>query len=490
MPLILWVVYWCYTVVHFEKYLRKIPGKIGLPLFGVALEVRSPTKLLEYVLQYHRIYKSSYKMFVGSQPYLMITEPEDMKFFLSTSPLLKKSEVYDMAKRWLGNSLLISSGDKWRKQKTMVTPAFHLNILKTFIDVFNSQADVFVEKLLEESHKGNVDIYPLAERLTLDIICETIMGTSVNAQNDNDCKYLKCVQTLMDIYLDRAISPILTNNLLYFFTNTYRKEMYATKVVHDYTNSVIAQRRKLLNNTNEDSKDSQNIKRKKARKALLDLLLEYSANDPSFTEKDLQGEVDTFVVGGYDSTATAVTFILYCLARHPVVQRKVYEELTAIFADDPQRKPTSADLQAMKFLEMVVKETLRLYTPIPLIGRKLENDVDWNGVTLPKGLMILICLQCVHKSIDYWGENFETFDPERFNIENNKNRHPYAYVPFSAGIRNCIGLKYAMVELKCIIATTLRRVEVFPANPDKDVILKSAIMLKPINGVYIRLKSR
>ncbi|KAK9707998.1 Cytochrome P450 [Popillia japonica] len=134
----------------------------------------------------------------------------------------------------------------------------------------------------------------------------------------------------------------------------------------------------------------------------------------------------------------------------------------------------------MKYLGMVIKETLTLYTPIPLIGRKLENDVDWNGVALPKGLMILICFQCVHQSIDYWGEEFETFDPEHFNIENNKNRHAYAYVPFSAGTRNC--LKYAMVELKSIIATSLRRLEVFPVHPDKDVILKCPIMLKPING--------
>ncbi|KAK9708003.1 Cytochrome P450 [Popillia japonica] len=94
----------------------------------------------------------------------------------------------------------------------METFVFYLNIL---LDVFNIQADVFVENLLEESHKGNVDIYPLAERLTLDIICVTIMGTSVNAQNDNDCKYQKCVQTLVEICLDRAISPILANNLYY-----------------------------------------------------------------------------------------------------------------------------------------------------------------------------------------------------------------------------------------------------------------------------------
>ncbi|KAI4465938.1 cytochrome p450 family 4 [Holotrichia oblita] len=696
-------------------------------------------------------------MYIGAQPYLLLTEPKDLEFVMNSMTILSKSDSYDFIQRWLGFGLLTGGGNRWRKHRKIITPAFHFQILEEFIDVFNSQADVLVNKLKEESKKGTIDIYPFIARCTLDIICETAMGTSVNAQANYDSEYVKCVNILLEIVMLRAFSPILSNNVVYPFTSTYRRENYALKVVHDYTksviasrkkeflsdanrnvestdslgrkrkrafldllleystkdpsfteehireevdtfmfeghdttatsitfalqaiarhpevqkkiyeelqtifaddpkrkathrdlqamkylemaikeslriyttvpmigrrleedvqwngmtlpkglminmflygvqnsdvsnkdpevfdperfnaenskgrhpyayvpfsagarncigqkfamlemkstmssvlrnfellppvpdhkmilkndavlksdngvfirntyrrekravkiahdytNSVIAQRRKLLNNVNRENEESKNITGKKARKPLLDLLLEYSMTDSSFTEKDLQREVDTFVVGGYDSTATAVTFILYCLARNPEIQQKVYEELKAIFADDPQRKPTSADLQAMRYLEMVIKEALRLYTPIPLIGRRLENDVDWNGVKLPKGLMMLICLQCVHKSVEHWGENSDKFDPEHFNVENSKDRHPYAYVPFSTGIRNCIGQKYAMLELKCIMATTLRRIEVFKAHPDNEVILKCAIMLKPINGVYIRLKSR
>ncbi|KAK9720578.1 Cytochrome P450 [Popillia japonica] len=218
-------------------------------------------------------------------------------------------------------------------------------------------------------------------------------------------------------------------------------------------------------------------------------MLEYSTKDPSFTEEHIREEVDTFMFEGHDTTATSITFALQAIARHPEVQRKIYEELQTIFADDPKRKATHRDLQAMKYLEMAIKESLRIYTTVPMIGRTLEEDIQWNGMTLPKGLMINLFLYCVQNS-DVSNKDPEVFDPERFNAENSKDRHPYAYVPFSAGARNCIGQKFAMLEMKSTISNVLRNFELLPPVPDHKMILKNDAVLKSDNGVFIGLRSR
>ncbi|KAK9720583.1 Cytochrome P450 [Popillia japonica] len=243
-PLICWVIYWYNKVHYFEKYLHKIPGPKRLPLVGNALDLASSTRLLPVLMEYYKKYRTNFKMYIGAQPYLLLTEPKDLELVMSSTTILAKSDLYDLIHRWLGFGLLTSRGNRWRKHRKIITPAFHFQILEEFINVFNSQSDVLVDKLKEESKKGTIDIYPFIARCTLDIICETAMGTSVNAQADYNSEYVKCVNILLEIFMLRSFSPILSNNYLYPFTSTYRRENYALKVVHDYTRSVIASRKK------------------------------------------------------------------------------------------------------------------------------------------------------------------------------------------------------------------------------------------------------
>lgn len=206
-------------------------------------------------------------------------------------------------------------GKKWRKHRKVITPAFHFQILEEFIDVFNSQSEIMLSKLDKESTKGSFDIYPFVALCTLDIICgktsetclriwkrcygililETAMGTSVNAQNNSDSEYVKCVNTLAEITIKRTFSPILRNDSLYVFSGTYREEMRALKVVHGYTRSVIATRKKEFFNNEELRQETTDSFGRKKKKAFLDVLLDYSVKDPEFSEEDIRQEVDTFM---------------------------------------------------------------------------------------------------------------------------------------------------------------------------------------------------
>nr|QIK02100.1 cytochromes P450 family 4 [Holotrichia parallela] len=488
-PLIVWFAYWYYTVQYYERYLKNIPGPRGLPLIGNSLDIASTTTILPTLISYYNKYKRSFKVYIGSQPYYFATDVKDLEFILSSTTILTKSAIYKFISKWLGIGLLTSTGNRWRKHRKIITPAFHFQILEDFIEVFNSQSEILVSKLKEESKPASVDLYPLIARCTLDIICETAMGTTVNAQNDLDSEYVKCVKMLLQVITERTFSPLLANDMLYIFSDTYRREKYALKIVHDYTRSVIKRRKAEFFGDSKNYESSVDSLGRKKKRAFLDLLLEYSTRDPSFTEEDIRQEVDTFMFEGHDTTATSITFALYALAIYPDIQEKVFAEIENIFSDDPKRNANYRDLQEMKYLEMVIKESLRVYPTVAQIGRALEEDVDWNGVLLPKGLMIYIFLYGVHQSSE-WYENPEKFDPERFNAENSKNRNPFTYIPFSAGVRNCIGQKFAMLEMKSAISHILRNFELLPASPEHKILFEYDGILKSTSGVRIQLKKR
>ncbi|KAI4465971.1 cytochrome p450 family 4 [Holotrichia oblita] len=440
-------------------------------------------------------------------------------------------------------------GDKWRKHRKIITPAFHFQILEEFVDVFNSAGDILVKKLEEQCEKGSVDVYPFVTRCALDIICETAMGTSVNAQDDVNSEYVKCVDILLGILIDRAFSPFLQNEFLYRFSNTYRIEQQALKVVHGYSRSVINKRMtEFLKNQKEEEScvDIMGIKKKKA---FLDLLLEYSSKDPSFTFDDICQEVDTFMFEGHDTTATSISFALFSLAQNPDIQRKVYTELQSIFASNPKRSATYQDLQEMHYLEIVIKESLRIYTTIPFFGRTIEEDTVTPHVVIPKGTMCNLFTYATHHSelsykdpekfdadrftvestqrkspftfvpfsagfrncidgllipkgsvvnVSAYGVHRdpviypdpEKFNPERFNPDLLQTNSPFAYVPFSAGPRNCIGQKFAMLQMESILSNIIRSFEVRSVIPDHKIILKSEAVLKADNGILIRLIKR
>ncbi|KRT83476.1 cytochrome P450, partial [Oryctes borbonicus] len=228
-------------------------------------------------------------------PYLIIADPKDMNFVMNHPSCLRKSNFYDFMRNWLGNGLLTSDGDRWWKHRKIITPAFHFQILDEFIDVFNSQSEILVSILKEKNKNANIDVYPYIGRCTLDIICETAMGTTVNAQRDIGSEYVRCLHLLLDIFFIRFFSPILSNNFLYKFSRTYRNEKNALKVVHGYTKSVIQRRKQELFRSIRNNEEIGGSLGRKKRRAFLDLLLEYSMTDSQFTEEHIREEVDTFM---------------------------------------------------------------------------------------------------------------------------------------------------------------------------------------------------
>lgn len=228
----------------------------------------------------------------------------------------------------------------------------------------------------------------------------------------------------------------------------------------------------------------------KRRLAFLDLMIETARTGANLNDEEIKEEVDTIMFEGHDTTAAGSSFVLCLLGIHQNIQEKVYAELTSIFGDT-DREATFADTMEMKYLERVILESLRMYPPVPIIARKITQDVRLvsEDYTIPAGCTVVVATLKVHRRPDIYPDP-DTFNPDNFLPENTQNRHYYSFIPFSAGPRSCVGRKYAMLKLKVLISTILRNYRITSKLTEADFKLQADIILKRTDGFRIEIEPR
>lgn len=482
---------WYYKFIKINRYLKDVPGPKPLPLLGSALLFPSTDAVLPVLSRMSKKHGPIMKMMIGFDSFVFICDYKILEFLLSSNKVIKKSKPYTYMHNWLGQGLLTSTGEKWRKRRKVITPAFHFKILEQFVDVFDSASNILVQQLQKEIEKGSTDIYPYITLCALDIICETAMGTLVDAQRNQESEYVRSVKQMCRIVIERGFSAFQQNDFFYKFTENYKTEKQALNILHSYTNSVIQRRRQELLLEAAKAKDtSEDDVGQKRKMAFLDLLLQSNIDGKPLSDEDIREEVDTFMFEGHDTTTSAISFCLFNLAQYPQIQERVLKEQRDIFGADRDQMATYNNLQEMRYLEMVIKETLRMYPSVPFYARQLTEDVQINDkLTIPKGTNVNILAFVIQRNPEFF-ENPEVFDPERFNAENVLTKQIYSYLPFSAGPRNCIGQKFAMLEMKSSVSKVLRNFELQPVIPEHKLQLLAEAILKSSNGMIVKLVKR
>lgn len=182
---------------------------------------------------------------------------------------------------------------------------------------------------------------------------------------------------------------------------------------------------------------------------------------------------------GHDTTAMGITWTLYLLGLHQDIQERVFQELCDIFNDDINRNIKIEDIKHMKYLENVIKESIRLYPSVPFILRRNTEELKIGDNIIPRNSSLVVYIYGIHHNPEVF-ENPEVFDPDRFLQENCENRHPFAYVPFSAGPRNCIGQRFAMMVMKTVCANVLRNFKLRSVHHRDKILVSGDIILRPI----------
>ncbi|XP_014225028.1 cytochrome P450 4c3 [Trichogramma pretiosum] len=476
--------WWC-KKRRFLKYLGKIPGPLSMPLVGNLIQLSSDHAELFTRLMGMRLMWGSReginKAWVGQMPYVFLSKASTVELILGTTRHIDKSSDYQYLRPWLGTGLLTSSGPKWHSRRKILTPTFHFNILDDFVQVFGEQTEILVKKLVSRIDEPPFNVFPLITLCTLDIICETAMGRRISAQNRSNSEYVKAILEMGYIIQTRQTSYLHSINVFFRMSSLYKKQKKCLEILHNFSKKVIAERRaEIMGNRTEIKK----------RLAFLDLLIIASENGSTLSDNDIREEVDTFMFEGHDTTSSSVCWTLFLLGCHLDIQEKVVNELNTIFSEgDQHRRPTMQDLKNMRYLEMCIKESLRLYPSVPLLGRRVGEDIQIGKYLVPKGSTATIIIPALHRDPEVFS-NPESFDPERFSPMNCAKRHPYAYIPFSAGPRNCIGQKFAMLEEKAIISAVLRTYVVEAAERREDLSITTELVTRAENGLHIRIKRR
>uniref|UniRef100_A0A336MPH9 CSON004759 protein n=1 Tax=Culicoides sonorensis TaxID=179676 RepID=A0A336MPH9_CULSO len=411
---------------------KALNGPRGLPVIGVGLEfVRSGSEeTFKKIIDYTQKWDYRIRAYAAWHRFVLVAVPEDIEMIMTDQRFLEKSEDYNAMRDWLQDGLLtVSKKSKWQKRRKILTPAFHFSILEEFVQVMNQQASVLTNILKKHADGDGFDIAHYISLYTMDVICETSMGTKINAQTDVNSEYVKAVVELSSILHWRQHHFLARDNWFWKWTNNKKRHDYLVQKIHSHTDNIIEARRieKQKNTLNGvPVADDLGIKK---RTALLDILLDSTIDGAKLSNEDIREETDNFMFAGHDTTTSAINFLLYNLAKNPEIQQKVYEEIVEVLGSDPSKTFSVNDLSNFKYFELVLKESLRLYSPVPIIGRYLREDVE-------------------------------------------------------------IRQRFAQLEIKAVTSRILQNFKLELADPNFEPILSAELVLKPVNGIWLKLKPR
>ncbi|XP_058451286.1 cytochrome P450 4d2-like [Malaya genurostris] len=464
---------------------QHLPGPKEWPLLGCSLEFvnLNSVDIFNLLRRFAREYGKAYKICFAYDYSLVFAKPEIAEKIVNTQSYASKSEDYDKVSEWIGDGLLVSKGEKWFSRRKVLTPGFHFKILDSFVRVFSEQSDVLCRKLA--TYNGSeVDVFPILKLFTLDVLCETALGYKCHAQTENSF-YPAAVEKIMSILYRRMFDLFA----IYFFrfTREYRLFKRLVHQTQQFTLRIIDERRRLLNEKSTTEQSENEIGRRKM--ALLDILIQATIDGKPLSDEDIREEVDTFTFAGHDTTASALTFLLYNIAKYSDVQEKLFDEIVCVVGRDNCELSLHL-LNDLHYMDLVIKESLRLYPPVPLIARLATENTQIEELDIPKGTCVCVNIFEMHRDPEYFDEP-DDFKPDRFeSIRDMGKSNPFTYIPFSAGSRNCIGQKFAQYEIKAAITKVLQNFRLELNSTNFELILKAEIVLKPAGKLPIRFVKR
>lgn len=391
--------------------------------------------------------------------------PDDIEYVLSTNAknfIKSRSVRSPFFQRLVGNGLLTSEGEFWRRQRRLAQPAFHRQRISGYGEVMVEYA----ERLISSWSAGETrDIHQDMMRLTLEIVVRTLFNSDVSG---DAAKVERALAQIAKPFSSQATLKWIIDNRLP--TKTHRHFNQCAKEIDEIVYRIIAERRA----SGSDQGD------------LLSMLLAAHDEDGSqMTNRQLRDEVMTLFLAGHETTALTLSWAWYLLAQNPAAEQKFHAELDDVLGG---RLPTAADLSRLKYTEMIAKESMRLYPPAYALGRESIEECEVGGFRMPAKTQVFMFQWAVQRDPRFFDQP-SSFYPERWTEEFANGLPKYAYFPFGGGPRACIGNYFAMMEVVLLLATIGQRFR-FSLLPEHPVSLLPAMSLRPRDGIRVIVKSR
>ncbi len=451
---------------------RTAPGPKGSPLLGSALDLKND--MLGTVHRAMLEYGDVVRFTVGpggkfQEEAFGVFHPDHIQQVLTskTAGYVKDDGVYSELRHLLGDGLLTSEGDEWKRQKRMIQPIFTHRRVASYVPMMAAETREAVERWGGYADSGTtVDLNDEMARLTLSVVGTALFGADVESAVP---VIRETVPFLSERAIQRAIFPLTLPET--WPTPANRRALRYQQALYNVVDDLIAARRAQP----AEGED------------LLGLLLQ--ATDPEngrgLDDKEVRDQVLIFLLAGHETTATSLTFTLHLLGQNPEIQSYLHTEVDRVLQG--RTEPTLEDVMALRYTTMVIKEAMRLYPAAYGIPRFCTNGDTIGGYDIPAGKSVFCSTWATHRHPGFW-EDPEKFDPERFTPDREKARPRYAYFPFGGGPRACIGQYFSMLEAAVVTALLMQNFKV--TTPQGPVKLFTGITLRPQGAVPASVERR
>jgi cytochrome P450 len=415
-----------------------------------------------------------YTRLLGKRIYFVNDAEFVKRILLDNLANYPKSATYrNNLRPFLGEGMLISEGDFWKRQRRLAQPAFHLRRLKALAAAMAQCAGRMAQGW---RHGETVDVMPAMNAVTMDIVARTLFGADVSG----DIGAVGAAMTVLGEETGR-IGPSAFFEMPEFLTRPRgRRFAEAVATLDGIVNRIVVQRRAEMDQGAA------------ARDDLLSMLLEARDEETGqgMTDRQLRDELVTLFLAGHETTAISLTWTFHLLAQNPAAEAKLHAEVDEVLRE--KDVPAFDDLERLPYARMIAEESMRLYPPAYVFSRRAAGDDRLGEFHMPAGAHIVISPYALHRRADYW-EAPEAFIPERFAAGSSGKdaveRPKHAYIPFGGGPRICIGNSFAMMEHAIVLATAARRWRL-ESIPGHEVRTEPRITLRPRGGLPMRVMLR
>uniref|UniRef100_A0A2A4J337 Cytochrome P450 n=1 Tax=Heliothis virescens TaxID=7102 RepID=A0A2A4J337_HELVI len=418
----------------------------------------------------------------GTHSMFILTDPDDC--ITVANNCLEKPYIYNFGHIVYKRGLITADVKLWKPHRKLLNPSFNQQVLQSFVGEYCSQAKFLVSSLASKVGKGPFDIQPYLVESVLKTAYRTTFGPKA-AENSETLKiYSDATEELLMLLLERLQKFWLHFSYIYKLSRNCEVTNKLAKILRSITESVISNRKLELKAA--DQLDKLQESGTESFVPLLDRMLDLADNQNVFSDEEIREHLDTVIGAAYDTTATVLTFILILVGSHRDIQDKMFLELQKVLEGE-ERDINRHDLPKLVYMEAVIKETLRLYAPVPRIARTSNIDVNLKNYTLPANSTYVISVYGLHRH-PMWGPDRHQFIPERWLDPARLPENPNLFAGFSLGRRNCIGRLYGMMAIKTTLSYILRQYCVY-SNIEK-METRCDVLLKPAAGHFISLESR
>ncbi|KAI4832506.1 hypothetical protein KUCAC02_015470 [Chaenocephalus aceratus] len=477
------VVYVCWPFTTFKK--MGVPGPTPIPFFGTMLAYKKGFTVFDE--NCFKKYGKTWGIFDGRQPVLCITDPAMIKtvlikecysLFTNRRNFRLNGELYD--------AVSIAEDDQWRRIRSVLSPSFTSGRLKEMFSIMKHHSANLLSSMKKKADKDEpLEMKEFFGPYSMDVVTSTAFSVDIDSLNNPSDPFVTNIKKMLKFDF---FNPVFLIVAFFPFMGPIFEKLNFAFFPASVTDFFYAALQKI--------KTGREQSKQKSRVDFLQLMIDSQKTHDSSKVEENKGLSDheilsqamIFLFAGYETSSSSLSFLAYNLAINPHIMKRLQEEVDSTF---PNKGPVEYQaLMELEYLDGVINESLRLYPIAPRLERVAKATVEINGLVIPKDMVVIVPTWTLHRDPDLWPEP-EEFKPERFSKENKGNIDPYTYMPFGAGPRNCIGMRFALVMMRLALVEILQRYS-FSVCKETEIPLEMDIqgLLMPKRPIQLKLEAR